>query len=66
MPTPGEPFMPTVDLKPETRIKTTWGVFQDYQRQIAERDAKIASLLMEVDALKAALRDKIAAMPKEG
>lgn len=45
------PFMPTVELSPDTEIKTTWGVLQGYQREIAERDAKIADLIMERDAL---------------
>lgn len=54
---PTQPFMPTVELKPDTKMETTWGVFQDYQRQIDERDKKIADLLLERDALIAKLRE---------
>lgn len=49
------PFMPTGELTPDTKMITTWAVFQDYRKQIADRDAKIASLILERDALAAQL-----------
>jgi len=46
-----EPFMPIANISDDHKIETTWGVLQNYRRQIAERDAKIADLIMERDAL---------------
>ena len=47
--------MPTVNITRDTKLETTWGVFEDYRKQIADRDAKIADLILERDALTAKL-----------
>lgn len=52
------PFMPRAEITAETKIETTWGVLQGYQRQLHERDVKIADLIMERDALIAKLTSR--------
>lgn len=51
-----EPFMPTCNISPSSKVETTWGVLEDYQRQIRERDNRIADLVIERDAMAAKLR----------
>jgi hypothetical protein len=49
------PFTPTAEMAPDTKLETTWAVFQGYHKEIADRDQRIAELILERDALSAAL-----------
>jgi len=46
-----KPFMPVAHIQPDAKIETTWSVLEGYRKQIADRDAKIADLVLERDAL---------------